>query len=54
MSPSPGSFYTVGGGLQGERGFTGCVGRVAVDGALTSDGDWYPSTEVLMHVDISM
>ena len=51
--PCPGSFYTVGGGLQGEKGFTGCVGRVAVDGALTSEEDWYPSTEVLLHVDIS-
>ena len=42
----------MGGGLQGERGFTGCVDRVAVDGALTSEEDWWPSTEVLMHVDI--
>ena len=42
-APSPGPFYTVGGGLQGEKGFTGCVGRVAVDGALTSDEDWWPA-----------
>ena len=36
-----GSFYLVGGGVEGEAGYTGCLERIQVDNRLTSALDWH-------------
>ena len=38
---STGSFYSLGGGLEGELGYTGCLADLQVDNRLTSARDWY-------------
>ena len=41
MKHIPGSYYSVGGGFESQRGYTGCVGDIHVDNRVTFSADWY-------------